>query len=373
MTGSGKISMKSDCRTFMRALFCVAGFIAFILMLQPSFAEDPVNSGVPQANSTGGQVPGNWSGNVNDAEIWRQIRRGAQGTVSIPDKKAGTLVQSDGDGMRSIRNGYVTEYGLWVLAGMLGLLVLFYGLRGKIMVDAGLSGDTIERFNVLERFVHWLTASSFIILALTGLNIMFGRYFLPALIGKDGFATVTQLGKFAHNYVAFAFMVGLVLMFFMWVRDNLPSRIDMEWIVQAGGLFTKGKHPPSERFNAGQKLIFWAVVLGGISMTLTGLILIFPFALTPLGEIVGLAWNFGIGSMGELTALQASQIALLWHGIVGLGFIAIIIAHIYIGSVGMEGAIAAVGTGQVDLNWAKEHHNLWVEEQTGEKVHHPAE
>jgi len=373
MTGSGKISMKSDRRTFMRPLFIVAGFIVFILMLQPSFAKDLDNSGAPQALGTGGQVPGNWSGNVGDAEIWRQIRRGVQGKVSIPDKKAGTLVQSDGDGMRSIRNGYVTEYGLWLLAGMFVILVLFYGFRGKIMVDAGLSGNTIERFNVLERFVHWLTASSFIVLALTGLNVMFGRYLLPALIGKDGFATITQLGKLAHNYVAFAFMVGLILMFLMWVRDNFPSRIDLEWIAQAGGLFSKGKHPPSERFNAGQKLIFWTVISGGISMSLTGLILIFPFALTPLGEIVGLAWNFGIGTMGEITALQASQIALLWHGIVGLVFIAIIIAHIYIGSVGMEGAIEAVGTGQVDLNWAKEHHNLWVEEQTGEKVHHPAE
>jgi len=374
MSGSEKKSMKTRDRGLYPLLLSVAAVVlALVLSMGVSFASDTVPPADAVKASSGGQVPGNWSGNLSDAEIWRQIRRGVQGTVSIPDKKAAVLVQSDGDAMRAIRNGYVSRYGIWVPGAMIGLLALFYLFRGRIAIEGGPSDKTIERFNVLERFVHWLTASSFIVLALTGLNLMFGRYFMPALIGKDAFATFTHYGKLSHHFVAFSFMVGLTLMFLMWVKDNIPSRVDMEWMFQAGGLLSKDKHPPSERFNAGQKLIFWFVIVAGLSMTFTGLILVFPFALTPLGEFVSVIWNFGIGTPGELTPLQVSQIALIWHGIVALAFIAVIIAHIYIGTAGMEGAIDAVGTGQVDLNWAKQHHNLWVEQQTGEKVRHPAE
>ena len=72
--------------------------------------------------------------------------------------------------------------------------------------------------------------------------------------------------------------------------------------------------------------------------------------------------QFGTNFPTELSPIQETQYALMWHGIMALVMIAIVIAHIYIGSVGMEGAFDAVGTGQVDINWAKEHHNLWMQE-----------
>jgi formate dehydrogenase subunit gamma len=311
---------------------------------------------------TSGNVPGNWSGNINDAQFWRSIRKGVYGTVSIPDKMAGQLVQSDGDELRAFRNGPMSQFGGWILLAMVLVLALFFVLRGRIRVDAGLSGVTIERFNAFERFVHWMTASSFIILALSGLNTLYGKYLLPTLIGKSAFATLSMWGKLAHTSIAWAFMLGIILMFVMWVKDNIGNKGDLEWLLAAGGLFSKNVHPPSRRFNAGQKLIFWFVILGGGSSALSGISLMFPFEIQLFAMTFEVLNVIGFNFPTELTPLQETQYALMWHGLLGLFMIAVIIGHIYIGSLGMEGAFDAVGTGQVDVNWAKEHHNLWVEE-----------
>ena len=318
----------------------------------------------PAIAQTGGQVPGNWSGGTNDAEIWRAIRKGVQGRVSIPDKKAGQLVQSGGDEFRAFRNGSMSVIGGWVMLAVVVILALFFVVRGRIRIEAGAdpAGRTIERFNALGRFTHWLTASSFVILALSGLNVLYGKYFLPALIGKSGFATLTLWGKFAHNYIAWAFMLGIILMFVLWVKDNIPSFADLKWMAVGGGLFTKGLHPPAKRFNAGQKFIFWSVVLGGGSLSLSGLALLFPFEIQVFADTFKMLNAFGASFPTELSTLQETQYALMWHGVVAIGMIAIIVGHIYIGSLGMEGAIDAVGNGHVDVNWAKEHHSLWVEE-----------
>ena len=81
---------------------------------------------------------------------------------------------------------------------------------------------------------------------------------------------------------------------------------------------------------------------------------------------------FGFGLPTDLTLLQETQLSVLWHGVVALIMITIIIGHIYIGTpVGMEGAIGAVGSGQVDVNWAREHHSLWAAEMEGEAPPQP--
>ena len=326
----------------------------------------------PAAAQTGGAVPGNWSGNTSDAEFWRAIRKGIQGTVSIPDKQAGILVQSDGDSWRAFRNGPLSQFGGWMLLAVCVVLVLFRLTRGQIKIDAGPSGQTIERFNALERAIHWLTASSFIVLALTGLNVMYGKYFLLPLIGQGPFASLAFYGKVAHNYIAFAFMAGIVIMFVLWVRHNIIDATDFNWIAKGGGMFSKGVHPPANRFNFGQKMIFWIVILGGITVSFSGLALLFPFEITPWSKTFAIMNIFGFGLPTDLTALQETQISVLWHGAVALVMTTVIIAHIYIGSpVGMEGALDAVASGQVDVNWAKEHHSLWFAEMDGEAPPQP--
>ncbi|MDX1541027.1 MAG: formate dehydrogenase subunit gamma, partial [Geminicoccaceae bacterium] len=190
----------------------------------------------------------------------------------------------------------------------------------------------------------------------------YGRYFVPDLIGDGAFGTLTLWGKYAHNFIAFAFMLGIVLMFVLWVAHNLPSRYDLIWLSKGGGFFSKHSHPPAKKFNAGQKLIFWAVVLGGISVSFSGIMLMFPFELSAFGETFRLINGvLGTDLPVGLTSLEEMQFAQVWHAIMGLILTVIIIAHIYIGTIGMEGAFDAMGSGKVDENWAKEHHSIWAE------------
>nr|MBX2805012.1 formate dehydrogenase subunit gamma [Hyphomicrobiales bacterium] len=208
----------------------------------------------------------------------------------------------------------------------------------------------------------WVLASSFILLALTGLNLLFGRALLIPLIGHDAFSSITIAGKFIHNYIAFAFMAALVMVTVLWVAHNIPNRHDIVWFLRGGGLFGGG-HPKARKFNGGQKVIFWIVVLCGISISLSGWALLNPFETTMFGDTFALvnSW-FGTELNTNLLPVQEQQYQALWHTIMAVFMIVVIIAHIYIGSVGMEGALSAMTSGDVDENWAKEHHSLWVEE-----------
>ncbi|MEM6679028.1 MAG: formate dehydrogenase subunit gamma [Pseudomonadota bacterium] len=310
-------------------------------------------------------------GQSSDAAQWREVRAGEAMTVSIPNQMAGVLIQSPGAYWIDWReaDGPLIKGTLYGFAGIAVILLLFYLLRGRIRIDHGLSGRTIERFKPLERFGHWLLAGSFILLALTGLNLLLGKEYLMPLIGKEAYATVTIAGKWVHNNVAWAFMASLVLIFFMWVLHNLPHRTDIKWILQGGGLFMKGVHPPARKFNAGQKLIFWGTLVFGASISASGLSLLFPYELPMFAKTfeilntLGAEAVIGFALPTELSPIEEMQYAQIWHTMVSIAMIIFIVAHIYIGSVGMEGAFAAMGSGHVDRNWALEHHQLWVEEE----------
>lgn len=347
------------------ALMLLALGAAFITGIDGAYAQSSVRppaDAVRNSGPTGGAVPGESLGINSAADQWRAIRQGVQGTVSIPDKKAGQLVQSEGDNWRAFKNGPLATWGAWALLGIVALLALFYLLRGKIRVEHGMSGRTITRFVTIERVAHWLLAVSFLILAFTGLNISYGKYVLLPVIGASAFSAITIAGKWLHNYVAFAFMVGLVMVFVLWIRENIPNRYDLKWIAKGGGMFTRGTHPPARKFNAGQKIIFWAVVLGGISISMSGIALMFPFEFSLFSKTFAFINIFGTELPESLAPVQEMQLATLWHSIVALALIVVIIAHIYIGTIGMEGAFDAMGTGEVDENWAREHHSVWVEE-----------
>ncbi len=197
------------------------------------------------------------------------------------------------------------------------------------------------RFASFERFTHWLTASCFIILALSGLNITFGRPLLLPLIGLEAFSDWSQWAKYAHNYLSFPFTIGVIVIFLMWIGGNIPNKVDVDWIKRGGGL-VGDDHPPAYRFNAGQKFMYWVVVLGGGAVAATGYLLMFPF---------------------YASGIEGMQIASVVHSVVAVLFVAAMIAHIYIGTIGMEGAFEAMGSGTVDVNWAREHHSLWLEQQ----------
>ena len=351
------------------ALAVIALLYGFGVGLTGSFAFD--NAAVAQE---AGQVPGNSLGGSSDSEFWRTVRSGDAGTVSIPDKKAGVMVQTQGEAWRNYRNGPLSSFGVWVILGIIAILALFFAIRGRIRVDSGLSGKFIQRFNKIELVAHWLTAGSFVILAITGLNMLYGRYLFAGGASPTGdfstlqsvFAAITLAGKYAHNYLAFAFMAGLVLTFVLWLRDNIPNMLDVKWLAVGGGLFSKGVHPPSRKFNAGQKFIFWIVILGGLSLSFSGVSLMFPDTFAMFAKTYAVLNVFGFSLNTNLSGIEEMQIAQIWHSLVAAVMIAIIIAHIYIGSLGMEGAFDAMATGRVDENWAREHHSIWVAELKGE-------
>jgi formate dehydrogenase subunit gamma len=309
-------------------------------------------------------------GGVSDPELWRALRYGSADVTTTSGGFAATVLMQDG-GMRWLewRKGPLATYGAWLLGGTLVLLALFYLIRGRIRIDGEKTGYTITRFKAIERFGHWLVAGSFILLAITGLLTLFGRFAIIPLIGKDAFAPVAHFSKWIHNNVGWAFMVGLIMVFVMWVAHNIPNKTDLKWIAVGGGLFKKGVHPPAKKFNFGQKLVFWGVIVLGASISVSGLSLLFPFEMPMFAatfeklNAIGLPQLVGLGTLPtELAPHEEMQFAQLWHAIVAFLMMALILAHIYIGSIGMEGAYDAMGSGEVELQWAKEHHGLWVEE-----------
>jgi formate dehydrogenase subunit gamma len=277
---------------------------------------------------------------VNERALLQQVPR-IEGRIVIPDQRASVLIQPAGRIWDYFHEVILHWFGAIVILGMIAVLGLGYLLLGRLRISAGRSGRKVRRFSAFERFSHWLTAGSFVVLALTGLNITFGKILLLPLIGADAFASFSQVAKYAHNFVSFAFVMGLILIVAMWFKDNIPRQVDIDWVKQGGG-FIKSKHAPAGRFNAGEKAVFWLALAAGIAVAASGYLLLFPFYVT---NILGM------------------QLAQVVHALVAVLFVAVILAHIYIGTLGMEGAFEAMGTGDVDFNWAKEHHDLWLQDQ----------
>ncbi len=326
------------------------------------------NIGDPGGAGPSGQL--GTLGGASDSEIWRALRFDqADVTTQVRGHANQVLIQDRGMGWLQFREGPMRTYGGLLLIVVTLALVAFYFTRGKIMVEHGLSGVTIERFKAVERFGHWLLAGSFILLSISGLIVLFGRNGLIDIVGHEIYADMAGFSKVVHNTVAWPFMLALVMVFFLWVAHNIPNKIDLKWMMKGGGLFSKHSHPSARKFNAGQKVLFWTTIILGASVSASGLSLLFPFEL-PLFEktfgfltSIGITWLPFYGTIPvDMTPHEEMQLSTLWHSIVAFGMMALIIAHIYIGSVGMQGAFDAMGSGQVDVNWAKEHHDLWVAE-----------
>jgi formate dehydrogenase subunit gamma len=280
---------------------------------------------------------------VSEEQLLQELDR-ITGRVSIPDAKAATLQQPEGRDFRGYHEGALPWIGGLAIIGMLVVLAIFFLWRGRVRTQAPESGIKILRFNVFERLTHWVTAVSFIVLGITGLNFVFGKRVLMPIIGADAFATWSFWAKYAHDFTSWAFMLGVIAMLLIWIIDNIPDRYDGPWLRAGGGMFDKSNHthPPARRFNAGQKLMFWAVILSGAALSVSGIFLLFPF---------------------EFAGIAGMQLAQVVHATVAVLMVAVILAHIYIGTLGMEGAWPAMGSGEVDLTWAKEHHSVWVERQ----------
>jgi formate dehydrogenase subunit gamma len=309
----------------IRSLLLALAACVVLSLGSPAFAQQAVN---PTASS------------VKEQQLLQELQR-IQGRGTIPDTKSYVIEQPAGRDWRHFHEVTLRWIGAISILGMLVLLVLFYLIRGMVRLESGRSGRVLVRFNTFERLVHWMTATCFILLALTGLNITFGKPLLLPLMGPEAFTAWSQWGKYIHNYLSFPFTLGVVIIFLMWIAWNFPTRVDVQWLKEGGGIVGH-RHPPAYRFNAGQKMIYWVVVLGGAAIAASGYLLMFPF--------------YGTG-------IKAMQIAQIVHGIAAVLFVAVMLAHIYIGTIGMEGAFEGMWDGTVDENWAREHHRLWLERE----------
>jgi formate dehydrogenase subunit gamma len=278
---------------------------------------------------------------VQEQQLLQQLKV-IEGRGTIPDTKSYVLEHPAGRDWREFHTVTLKWIGGIAIFGILALLTIYYLWHGIMRIEAGRSGRTMLRFNVFERFVHWLTAVTFVILAVTGLNITFGRTLILPWLGASAFSEWSEWAKFSHNYLSFAFTAGLVLMFLIWVARNLPSRNDVVWFKNGGGMFG-GQEPPAEKFNGGEKLIFWISTIGGGLVIATGFVLLFPF--------------YG-------TTVANMELAEIVHSVVAVLYVSAMFVHIYMGTIGVEGAFEAMAEGNVDVNWAKERHSLWYEEET---------
>ena len=311
---------------------------------------------------------------ASDPDLWRAVR---YDTANLTSQQRGpattTLIQTFGMDWLAFRAGPLKFWGAVAMGGMLALLLLFYLIRGRIRLEHPRTGRTVLRFRAFERFSHWVLAVSFILLALTGLLVLFGRTVIIPTFGREAWAPVAIASKWIHNNVSWAFMIALAVVFVLWVVHNLPSRTDLRWLARGGGMLGGG-HPPAKKFNAGQKLLFWAVIILGASISVSGLSLLFPFEFHFFADTfaklnaVGLPQAVGLGELRtDLSPQEEMGYAVAWHGIIAFVLIVIAMGHIYIGTIGMEGAFDAMGSGEVDEEWAREHHSIWAEKAIAER------
>jgi formate dehydrogenase subunit gamma len=290
-------------------------------------------------------LPGAAEGPGNNAPLWRDVRSGdinAYQTTQVRGVETNILVQSEGEMWRRVRNGPITVYGGWLIVAVFLMIGLFYWRKGEIMLHTPKTGRVITRFTAWERLVHWTTAIAFVVLAISGIIMLFGRYVILPAMGYTIFSALAIVAKNLHNFVGPLFVVCTLLMVVTFVRQNAPRAYDWVWLRKFGGLFS-GTHVPSGKFNAGEKAWFWGgVVVLGVIVSATGLVLDFP--------------NFGQGR-------EAMQLANVIHAIAAVLYIAMSLGHIYLGTIGMEGSYDSMRHGVVDEAWAKEHHEYWYRDQ----------
>jgi formate dehydrogenase subunit gamma len=316
-------------------------FLGLSFWIEPAFAQPNPERAEAQAEREAVQ-PG------NNSPFWQDVQAGRIGSTQVQNIEAGSLINRGGEIWRSLHEGPIPFWGaVWLLAVPAAIL-LFYFIVGPMRLHEPESGRPIRRFSAWERAVHWTVTFAFVILALTGLILFFGKHYLAVLLTYPVYSWVAKASISLHNFTAPLFAVSLGLMFISFLKRNLWRRHDLLWLRKGGGLVSK-RDPGSGFFNAGEKLWYWGgVVLLGLVMVGSGLVLLFP------------VYN---------QTRDVLAVADIIHVIGALLFIGAAFGHIYIGTIGMRGAYRAMRRGWVDETWAKEHHKFWYEDLRAGRAH----
>ena len=290
----------------------------------------------------------------NNAPMWRQVGSGVSGYSSLPTPEAGNLIQPSvqypgsrltnaGEAWRQVRNNWIIPYGGSLILILLGAIALFHWRIGPMKVSDQPTGRMIERFSALERSAHWANATAFVVLAVSGVVMAFGKFFILPVIGSTLFGWLGYALKNAHNFAGPLFAVSLLIVIVTFMRDNMPVKGDLDWMLKGGGLLT-GHEVKSGRFNAGEKFTYWVGVLGiGLIVVGSGLVL---DKLVP-----GLDYE-----------RSTMQVAHMVHAVSNIVMLCMFLGHIYMGTLGTKGAYEGMKTGYVDESWARAHHELWLDD-----------
>jgi formate dehydrogenase subunit gamma len=331
----------------------VLGFTALVAFASVAAGQQPE---YPQAQGPEAQQKREVTQPGNNAPMWRDIQSAAPNqTTTLPGREMEVLIQpparflgqdvavTAGEAWRQFRNGPVTFWGGWGVVAVALAILGFYFWKGSLKLREPPSGRLVRRFSSLEMIVHWTVAVSFCLLGITGLVMFFGKHVLLPWMGYTLFALLTQVGKNLHNFVAPVFIVSVAAMVLMFIKDNLPRAYDLRWLANAWAIMARGKHMPSGRFNGGEKVWFWIGVVGlSVAVSWSGLVLLFP--------------NFD-----QTRAVMQDAWAV--HAIAALGYVALALGHIYLGTIGVAGTYGNMRNGYADETWAKEHHEYWYEEE----------
>lgn len=288
------------------------------------------------------------------SNYWRAVKEGVGGYSAVQGAETGVLIAPGGTEWQQLRDNTIAKYMPWGIVGVFAILLLYHLIHGKNKLDQRPSGRRIKRWNWFDRLTHWITAISFIALAITGISMLIGKTLLIPVLGKAGFAMWAQASITVHNVMGPVFSVGIVLMIVMWIWHNFPTATDIQWFKQGGGLIGKN-HPPAGRMNGGEKVWFWLVTVVGLAVCVSGIVMVAPVYGFVIPEWAGfLPWVDG--------TRPDMQQANLVHAVLSIGWTAIALGHIYIGTAGTEGAFEGMSTGYVSTEWAKQHHDQWYDD-----------
>ena len=313
------------------SLWLIIGILLSSFMSLPAYAADP--SKTIRAASV--PNPG--------TNLWRDVRQRSEpivGSSQVQGVDSGVLINVDGMKWRDFRMQELVPYSAYLLAAILVVIVLFRLIRGQIKIKSGRSGEKILRFTSIQKITHWVVAITFVLLGLTGVILLLGRKLLIPVFGTDAFSTLASISKVIHDYIGPVFAIALFIMLITFIQGNFFRLKDIGWFAKAGGMLGGG-HVSSGRYNAGEKAWFWLSILGGAVVVASGLALDFPI--------------FGL-------TRQTMESAHMFHGISAIIVLGASLGHMYLGTIGMEGALETMVTGHCDSNWAKEHHDEWYEE-----------
>ena len=323
------------------------GLVGLVLPIVAGIYTSTTLYGINEVQAAAEQVEGSTA--KRDQEIvdliqaggldWGTVRHGVEGSTVVSGPETNELIQAGGQNWREVRNELISKYGWWWLALILFALATFYMVAGQVRLEQR-TGIMVARWTLFERSLHWFVGVLFIVLTVTGISLLWGRGVLIPLLGKETFSAYAVVAKFLHNYLALPFIAGLLVMLIIWLRQSLFVKADLNWLMRLGGYFG-GPHVPAGKVNAGEKLWYWSLFVAGIALCITGFYMLFP--------------NFG----WERETIQLSNMV---HSVSGIYLIGFAFLHIYLGTIGNEGALEGMISGEVDESWARQHHDIWFDE-----------